>query len=270
MLVILLFILLTIPVHGEELLWSEIPWDSEETMWEDVLVSASSSFLDYSDAPALYRETIAKLNKGLQHSEEDNLVVASVEEITAVLVKGQVEIYEEGLLICVQGPKDAYVVYYESAEKAEEAVDFYLAQEGVIYAEVDGEIEAAYNSEVLEDGEIEAAERSFLSHGATNMNMGIFLPFAVGNGTGSSVIAVLDSGVASHDLINPKVELGYLPPYFCLISSSFFLVLILSFLFSSFSSIRSHDFPTFARPFYASPQNRNNLKSMNFKQELEI
>lgn len=207
-------------------------WEEETISWEDILVASVPPLIDCTDNGAAYRETVARLNKGVgtgiqtdshgtypssdssplnPDSTDSDLEAASTELVQAVLCKSKKELalYDEGLLVSVCGPRNSYVIYYESLSFAEAAVEFYLGQEGIIYAELDEEVEAADPFEDISPLVGEGSEE-YMSWGAQRMNLFSFLHFSQSYGEGSSTVAIIDSGVASHSFLDGRiVSLGF-------------------------------------------------------------
>ena len=177
---------------------------------------------DYSDSLKDYVREVARYNRlweegedifiGSENSQQNNGIskVSQNEDEeekiigAAVLCKTdgrELEKYEDGLICLLKGPKNSYTLYYDSLKKAEEAVAFLREREGIIYAELDGEVEACSDSEY----ETNDPSASFRSWGAEQMHYRDYLEYASRCQREESVVAVIDSGVYPHSMIEPKI-----------------------------------------------------------------
>ena len=100
----------------------------------------------------------------------------------------------------VAGPHDCYTLFFDSEEAAAYAAGLLGGMEGLLYAELDGEVTASA-----------AEDFSFHSWGARDMNYGAYLDFSSQwRGEGSALVAIVDSGVSLHPLYEDRLlESGY-------------------------------------------------------------
>ena len=159
---------------------------------------------DYQD----YIEAVASANKEEAVSTADVQEGEGLEWVSsrppsfAVLVRTngiEPVLIEEGLTYVIRGPEFRYILYYSSQKAAFAAVRELSRTQGVLYAECDSEVSAA------ESGTM------FHSWGAGRLKFDEYLPYSTEWGSGTSaVVAVIDSGVYRHSLIDPKMpESGY-------------------------------------------------------------
>lgn len=99
-------------------------------------------------------------------------------------------------LSIVYGPRGFSVLL---CTKPEAAMTWLLKQDGVLYAEIDSEVSGCSYENA--DTSI-----SFQSWGAESAGFGDYINYAKNWGSGICTIAVIDSGVYQHDLINSKIR----------------------------------------------------------------
>lgn len=162
-------------------------------------------FHDYTDDLEGYAEIVAVLNAqadeqiSMFHQDDTGMSLYAV----LCRTKGQkLEVMPAGLVHQVAGPRNCYTLYYESLDAAEAAAAWYEQSEEMLYAELDAEVTALSEQEEI--------SHSFHSWGASRMNFGSYLSHAGKWGKDESVVAVIDSGVCRHSLLDGKVtESGY-------------------------------------------------------------
>lgn len=154
---------------------------------------------DYSDDFEKYAATVAEINAGQINpysAGERNSRRGEAPSLCCVLVKTEgCQLPEtEGLVYSLSGPRDRYTLFYSSQAAAERAIEVFQASKGVCYAEPDTELFAASLS-----GE------SFLSWGAEAMGFGAYLGHCRACGSGSAVIAIVDSGISPHPFLADRL-----------------------------------------------------------------
>ena len=159
---------------------------------------------DYTDSPVQYARMIAALNAAQGTDAPRLRKSAGKDQLCAVICKTdgrEPAIYADELACKIDGPGNRYTLYYHSIAAAERAVEYYRAQTGMLYAEPDSEVSAA---------DLLSGKHTFHSWGASAMSYGRYLDHAEHWGAGSAVVAVIDSGVFRHALIDEKmVESGF-------------------------------------------------------------
>ncbi len=196
----------------------------------DQTASSAYESFDYEDDQSAYASQVAFLNRFFAADKEekeelltepgmippeisDEVQAAGVNEwaendtvATTVLVRTdgrELETVPEGLLCQIKGPDDCYTLFYETRRAARLAVVAYGTLEGILYAELDSEVHAC------SAGEGEAAY-SFNSWGAEEMHFGSYLPYIGEWDQGQQVVAIVDSGVAYHTMLDPRItSTGY-------------------------------------------------------------
>ena len=178
-------------------------------VWFSNWACAEQSYIsyDYTESPEQYAQMVATLNAS--QGTEDLFLRKSAEreQLCAVLCKTNgrgLSVITEGLAYKINGPGNCYTLYYHSKVDAEGAIEYYHSQSGMVYAEMDSEVRAA----VLLSRE--EGLHTFHSWGAVAMNYGRYMAHARGWGNGTSVVAVIDSGVFRHALLDGKMgESGF-------------------------------------------------------------
>ncbi len=167
-----------------------------------VVASAQQSepiYQDYSRSQSAYGESVALLNRSLAEKPSDS---KTGEGYTAVLCRSDGTKPDFGPWApeyVVAGPHDCYTLFFPSKSAAEKAAAKIAALPGIRYAECDAEVSACA-----------AAEYSFLSWGAEQMHYDSFLSYSLPLCQGSTVVAVVDSGVYLHSLLASRIlESGY-------------------------------------------------------------
>ena len=162
---------------------------------------------DYSDDFFSYAQMVAQLNqeqksvhiKGLESSTQP-----SFEQLTALLCRtdGQdIDFDDLSASFIIAGPKNCYTLFFSSRELCLSAAQYLKNSTGVIYAEPDCEVHANNISNQVSSLSIPV----FHSWGASRMNIAHYIQYASAWGNGSATIAVVDSGVFPHALIQGKL-----------------------------------------------------------------
>lgn len=114
----------------------------------------------------------------------------------------ELELVTDGLTCALAGPRHCYTLYYDSLRSAQSALEQYRAFKDIIYAELDGEVTAC--------GTDETSTRDFNSWGAREMGYGEYLNYIGRWGKSETVVAVIDSGVCRHPLLDSRItQSGY-------------------------------------------------------------
>ena len=170
---------------------------------EEALPSDSRSrFFEIPDQAA-YGEKVAELNRLLCGKTESRRGLRSAgTSCTAVLCQtdGREIGFDPWAPRCVvAGPGHCYTLYFESRAAAETAAEELGAMAGMRYAECDSVVTACGQSLI-----------GLHSWGAKRMHYADYQCYASDQGTGSAVVAIVDSGVSLHpDLAGRILESGY-------------------------------------------------------------
>ena len=104
-------------------------------------------------------------------------------------------------LLLIRGARNCYTALFADGEAALEGAQLLSAREGVLYAEQDAPVVAS--------GET-ASLMEMRSWGANAMGMPLLNAFAAAEGSGSQLVAVIDSGVYRHSALEGRIGLlGY-------------------------------------------------------------
>ena len=161
-----------------------------------------NAICDYSDDLRAYAQAVAQLNNsGLTEKPGDGAKRRSKTDLYAVLCKtdGSKLFFEGDAQHILAGPRNCYTLFFASLELAEEAAESLKKYGNIIYAECDSTVKAATS---------EGESGQFHSSGAERMNFNEYLLYAAEWGSGSSRVAVVDSGCYPHTLIRPKLRTG--------------------------------------------------------------
>ena len=163
---------------------------------------AESVWLDCSEDFSGYARMVAQLNAGAQGE-----VVAAQAPLHAVLCRtagGNVEGVRPAPAYAAAGPDGRCTLFYETQEDARAAAEWLSGAEGILYAECDSEVTACATD--AEKAYLEAESGyAFYSWGADAMRFGVYLAFQERWGGGSATVAIVDSGVAKHDLLDDRI-----------------------------------------------------------------
>ena len=151
-----------------------------------------------------YSSAVAEL---LIDSEKDTSLQKRGEGSRIVLARiktGEIDISELSPKKVLSGPNGKYTILFSTVEEARDAIACLKAKENVIYAEMDSPV---YSCEThLYD----TSEYSFHSWAAEKMGYPLFLDMANVEASGSILVAIIDSGVAEHRLLRPRLsKLGF-------------------------------------------------------------
>ena len=102
----------------------------------------------------------------------------------------------------VAGPWNCFTLFFSSEESCLDAVSILQETDGILYAEPDCEVHANGSAQ---EKTPDTPLHSFFSWGASQMNFSEYINFAEAWGDGSASIAVIDSGVFPHSLIQGKL-----------------------------------------------------------------
>lgn len=141
----------------------------------------------------LNAETAGELQIVIKGDKKPELVLFKSEKVPLNFENAGFSVYQ-----LVYGPKGFSVLMTDEPALA---VEYLLRQEGVTSAEIDTEITACTAAE-------EEEGIAFQSWAAESMGFGEYNRFAAAYGSGSATVAVIDSGVFRHSLIQPKIS-GY-------------------------------------------------------------
>lgn len=161
-------------------------------------------YIDNSSDQVAYGATVAELNRLAQAAQTHGEVESSGVQQPLFAVLCRTDGRELNLTalypaFVVSGPGGCYTLYFISEAEADTAVAELSAMPGMRYAERDGLVTAC-----------EAEVRSFRSWGAEQMDLAPFADYAVEWGSGSALVAVVDSGIYLHpDLAERMPESGY-------------------------------------------------------------
>lgn len=164
-------------------------------------VSLADEIFDFRGDIGAYCKKIAELN----HEAESPLHAQSRGEDEHELVMFKTSVVpldfnsaEFDSTCIVYGPNGFSVLICDDSVQA---VEWLLEQDGVLYAEVDTTISAC-------NTEDETSSVTYQSWAASSMGFADYSVYAGQYGSGSATIAVIDSGVYRHSLINPKIKSG--------------------------------------------------------------
>lgn len=168
------------------------------------VASAEESF-DYRNNTQMFCDKIAELNIELD-SAKSSQGLRRVQRTMVLFQTKTVPLDFEGAsfspISVVYGPRGFSVLMCTDPDTA---IAWLLKQDGVLYAEIDSEVSGCSEEEEEEEPSI-----SFQSWGAEAAGFGEYSIYAQKWGSGSCTIAVVDSGVYRHSLINPKIgSLGH-------------------------------------------------------------
>ncbi len=175
--------------------------DSTNTPGSEIVI------FDERDDQMSYAKRVAKLNKQIDEGEKRQQgakTSAKDEQNVQTVVLCRTNEQEADFspwdpIYVVAGPYQCYTLYFDSLAAAENAVANLSQLDWIRYAELDGEVTAAA-----------ADSHEFWSYGATKMNFSPYLDYTDAWGTGSAVVAVVDSGVYPHSMLNGRmIESGY-------------------------------------------------------------
>lgn len=117
---------------------------------------------------------------------------------------GNVDVSAFSPLTVLSGPKGKYTILFSSVEDARNAITYLNSQDNVVYAEMDSPV-VSCETHLYEKGEY-----SFHSWAAERMGFPSILDMANTEASGSVLVAIIDSGVAEHRMIRPRLsKLGF-------------------------------------------------------------
>ena len=184
---------------------------------------------DYSNDFRSYVEVVSGINSENWHPKKDEqknektqieedetedeqdvvLKIASAElPMYAVIMRTngvELTTFDDNILFMVKGPENHYMLYYGTEQDAQLAASRLRQVSGVLYAELDSEVEVM-ETDGSESEESEETTTSFYSWGAEKMGFSYYLPYIEKWQSASSTVAVIDTGVSPHSLIFPKLQ----------------------------------------------------------------
>ena len=172
-----------------------------------IIHAASADMLDCSSNRHDYAQAISELNQQsiLTNKPEKFSFFRGKQGVdnpyTLVLFRTKSEITNWGELqpdILVAGPHGCYTAAYRNQETATQAVAFLHSMPDMIYAEIDAEVIGC----ATEEGD----QHSFNSHGAQKMGFADAADWVQTVGSGSAMIAVIDSGVYPHSFLSSHLS----------------------------------------------------------------
>ena len=158
---------------------------------------------NYKDDFQSYARKVAQLNQE-QIQEIDDGRKRSAIQLFALLCKTdgrEINFSVLAPLYVVAGPRNCFTLFFSLEESCLNAVASLQKTEGIIYAELDCEVHAN-GTQSEESGSL---SHRFHSWGASRMNMGEYIDYTEKWGDGSASVAVVDSGVFPHSLIQGKL-----------------------------------------------------------------
>lgn len=158
---------------------------------------AETEVYDYSDNLSDYAQAVALLNRPIPvpHSFPETEYYLSA--LMCSTDGSDVDFAPTSALYTLAGPNHCFTLFFETAQERDAAVDLLNRTNGVRYAEADGDVFAC--------GE---AEHIFQSWGAAEMGFGEYADYIDSYGSGSSVVAVIDSGCFPHSLLQDRIIPG--------------------------------------------------------------
>lgn len=168
--------------------------------------SAETSY-DLRASIQAYGRKVARLNAGMEEAASSRS--QPQQEMVLFMTDGADLNFDRAPFSArcvVYGPDGFSALLCDSPQKA---IDWLLEQEGVLCAETDAAISACTETDgaKTEEPSPEDPETvSFQSWGAEALGFAKYLDFTKRVGTGSATVAVVDSGVYSHSLIDPKIR----------------------------------------------------------------
>lgn len=157
-----------------------------------------SETIDCSGSLEAFCHTVAKLN---YTSPSAGLIRSAGKRQYVVICKtegGPLEYERTAPQTVVVGPNNLYILAYSSRDGADDAVNRLGKQRGVRYAEHDADVTASSTEE--------APSIDFRSNGAKMLNLGGFLQLARNYGSGSQMVAIIDSGVGTHSELRDRIK----------------------------------------------------------------
>lgn len=155
---------------------------------------AETEIFDYSDNLSDYAQAVALLNRPIPASYSFPETEHYLSALMCSTDGSAVDFSPVSALYILEGPNHCFTLFFETAQERDAAVNFLNQTNGVRYAEADGDVFAC--------GE---AEYTFQSWGAEEMGFGEYADYVDTYGSGSAVIAVIDSGCFPHSLMQDRI-----------------------------------------------------------------
>ncbi len=170
-------------------------------LWIALIRFSAAETLGYTDcsSAADFGKAVAAANRDLSGFRMRG---ASEEQPCLVLCRTSgdcTDFPEDGLLEVIRGPANRFALKYSSRTQAQSAVSALRQICGVRYAELDADVHGAAE---------ETEGLSFHSSGAARMGFGGYLPTVRAHQNSGVLVAVVDSGVSSHSLLNGRIRRG--------------------------------------------------------------
>ena len=164
--------------------------------------TALSETEDCSDSRRDYAKALSELNKSsavFQSRRRGSEEAAPVYTLVLFRTREGVREWGEHMPdILIAGPHGCYTAAYQDPLRAEQAMSYLKTFSNTIYAELDAGVYGCST----DDGQ----DISFHSHGASKMGFGPAVSWAKTVGTGSVLVAVIDSGVYPHPLLSGRLK----------------------------------------------------------------
>lgn len=169
------------------------------------IVSMFSLAIDHAKASSSQSEYSSDVAELLINSDETIQKRGGGSRVVLVRIKtGEIDLSEVSPQKVLSGPKGKYTLLFSTIDEAREAITHLKAQENVVYAEMDSPVYSC-ETHLYPPGEY-----SFHSWAAEQMGFPSILDMAREDAAGSIVVAIIDSGVAEHRIIRPRLyKLGF-------------------------------------------------------------
>ena len=157
--------------------------------------------LDFQESQLQYGAYVAELNRRMERTDSEKRSRGSKPTLVFMRTDGEeADLSQIQPVQCIRGPQSRYTLAFASRESAENAIRVLLLDPHVLYAETDSVIEACETALV--------DDIPFRSHAAGRMGYQQMLSWAR-KCSGSSNVAVIDSGVAAHADFSSRLALGW-------------------------------------------------------------
>ena len=179
-------------------------WSGQSHAEED---APRPAYIDLTEDQSAYGQTVAQLNIKAEQSLRKNGKEQNPRFAVLCRTDGRDFAFDAwGVHTVVAGPGSRFTLYFTEAAAADRCVRELNRMSGIRYAELDGEVWACGE----DDKEAEEETHSFASWAAQEMGFGPYLDYTERWGEGEAVIAIVDSGIAQHPDLAPRIwALGY-------------------------------------------------------------
>ena len=155
---------------------------------------------DYRDSQRSYGAFVAKMAGDSAGKQTLRGSARTSQTIVVLKTDGRkMDFQSLGAVCCAAGPGNRFTLAFSSMEAAQAAVSLLADTEGVVYAELDGEIAACDTAQPDEIG--------FFSYGAELAGFDHLLTWA--RKGGGAQVAIVDSGVIRHPFFASRLLLGW-------------------------------------------------------------